>query len=78
MLTLPSLSQLLEVGDVEEYPYNRSFAEAKNDPIFVLHTSGSTGKRSLLVSSKAPADLFRDTEASHLHTRLGIKDVANV
>jgi acyl-coenzyme A synthetase/AMP-(fatty) acid ligase len=48
MMTLPSLSQLLEVGDVEEYPYKKtgSFAEAKNDPLFVLHTSGSTGKQS--------------------------------
>ena len=44
MMTLPSLPQLLEVGDVKEYPYERTFAEAKNDPILVLHTSGSTGK----------------------------------
>jgi acyl-coenzyme A synthetase/AMP-(fatty) acid ligase len=47
MMTLPSLSQLLEVGDVQEYPYKKkSFAEAKSDPLFVLHTSGSTGKQS--------------------------------
>jgi acyl-coenzyme A synthetase/AMP-(fatty) acid ligase len=41
--TLPSLQQLLEVGDVEEYPYKKSFEEARKDPAFVLHTSGSTG-----------------------------------
>jgi acyl-coenzyme A synthetase/AMP-(fatty) acid ligase len=33
----------LEVEKIEEYPYEKSFAEAKSDPAFVLHTSGSTG-----------------------------------
>ncbi|KAF1940667.1 ochratoxin A non-ribosomal peptide synthetase [Clathrospora elynae] len=42
-MTLPSLQELLEVGDVAEYPYEKAFAEAKDDPIIVLHTSGSTG-----------------------------------
>jgi acyl-coenzyme A synthetase/AMP-(fatty) acid ligase len=42
-MVLPSLQQLLEVRDIEEYPYEKSFAQAKSDPAFVLHTSGSTG-----------------------------------
>ncbi|UPX12162.1 uncharacterized protein EKO05_0002728 [Ascochyta rabiei] len=41
--TLPSLDVLLNVGDVEDIPFMKTFEEAKNDPIFVLHTSGSTG-----------------------------------
>jgi acyl-coenzyme A synthetase/AMP-(fatty) acid ligase len=45
-MTLPSLSELLQVGDVEEYPYTKNYAAVKDDPIFVLHTSGSTGKQS--------------------------------
>lgn len=47
-MTLPSLQQLLEVENVEEYPYEKSFAEAKSDPAFVLHTSGSTGNYSFI------------------------------
>lgn len=43
-MTLPSLQQLLEVTNVEEYPYEKTFAEAQNDPAFVMHTSGSTGR----------------------------------
>ncbi|KAF2203122.1 ochratoxin A non-ribosomal peptide synthetase [Delitschia confertaspora ATCC 74209] len=42
-MTLPSLTQLLEADNVEEYPYEKSFEEARADPAFVLHTSGSTG-----------------------------------
>ncbi|KAK5015039.1 hypothetical protein LTR39_002826, partial [Cryomyces antarcticus] len=29
--------------EVELYPYTKSFDEAENDPVIVLHTSGSTG-----------------------------------
>ncbi|KAH7092027.1 ochratoxin A non-ribosomal peptide synthetase [Paraphoma chrysanthemicola] len=42
-MTLPSLNQLLQEESVEEYPFDKTFAESRNDPIFVLHTSGSTG-----------------------------------
>ncbi|EDU49070.1 ochratoxin A non-ribosomal peptide synthetase [Pyrenophora tritici-repentis Pt-1C-BFP] len=42
-LTLPELGQLLDVGDVEEYLYTKTFEEAKRDPVHVLHTSGTTG-----------------------------------
>lgn len=40
---LPSLPELLKATNVNPYPYDRSSEEARNDPIFVLHTSGSTG-----------------------------------
>jgi acyl-coenzyme A synthetase/AMP-(fatty) acid ligase len=42
-MTLPSLNQLLQVESVKEYPFEKTFAESRNDPVFVLHTSGSTG-----------------------------------
>jgi hypothetical protein len=28
----------------EFYPFTKSFADARNDPIVVLHSSGSTGQ----------------------------------
>ncbi|GAM37529.1 hypothetical protein TCE0_024f07522 [Talaromyces pinophilus] len=42
-LVIPTLEELLQEEDVPPYPYEKSYEEAKNDPIFVLHTSGSTG-----------------------------------
>ncbi|KAM4065705.1 male sterility protein [Hirsutella rhossiliensis] len=42
VVCLPSLEQLLEKFS-EPFPYSKTFAEARNDPFVVLHTSGSTG-----------------------------------
>ncbi|KAJ5674190.1 NRPS-like enzyme [Penicillium macrosclerotiorum] len=39
--TLPSLLDLFEVH--QDFPYLKSYEEGKNDPMFVLHTSGTTG-----------------------------------
>ncbi|KAL4936564.1 hypothetical protein BDV06DRAFT_233299 [Aspergillus oleicola] len=39
---IPSLDALLLSENVP-YPYEKTFEEARNDPVFVLHTSGSTG-----------------------------------
>ncbi|EED17424.1 NRPS-like enzyme, putative [Talaromyces stipitatus ATCC 10500] len=42
---IPSLRDLLDSSDgtPEDYPYEKSYEEAKDEPIFILHTSGSTG-----------------------------------
>ncbi|KIW12711.1 hypothetical protein PV08_09989 [Exophiala spinifera] len=40
---IPSLADLLDLELVPNYPYFKSFDIAKSDPIFILHTSGSTG-----------------------------------
>lgn len=40
---LPSLGELVAAQDVKPYAYIRDSEDARNDPIFVLHTSGSTG-----------------------------------
>ncbi|KIX96004.1 uncharacterized protein Z520_08259 [Fonsecaea multimorphosa CBS 102226] len=42
-LNLPSLFDLLDKVNVPRYPYDKTFEEARWDPILVLHTSGSTG-----------------------------------
>ncbi len=41
--SLPDLDYFLEPGKVLNYPYNKTFDEARLDPLVVLHTSGSTG-----------------------------------
>jgi acyl-CoA synthetase (AMP-forming)/AMP-acid ligase II len=43
ILTIPSLSELLDLDTVPEYPFERSTYDHRTDPILVLHTSGSTG-----------------------------------
>ncbi|KAH6696768.1 putative NRPS-like enzyme [Leptodontidium sp. MPI-SDFR-AT-0119] len=42
-LEIPALTELLSASDTPLYPYNAVYEEVKNDPIFILHTSGSTG-----------------------------------
>ena len=41
--TVPSFDEMLN-STVEHYPYDKEFSEAKDDPVVVLHSSGSTGK----------------------------------
>ena len=43
-LQVPALVDLLSPTNVRDYPYDAVYEDAKNDPIFVLHTSGSTGQ----------------------------------
>ena len=45
-IVLPSLDTLLEPAGVESYHYSKTFEEASDDPILILHTSGTTGKSS--------------------------------
>jgi thioester reductase-like protein/acyl-coenzyme A synthetase/AMP-(fatty) acid ligase/aryl carrier-like protein len=44
-LIIPTLDELLDLNPerVRAVTYQRSFEDAKTDPIFILHTSGSTG-----------------------------------
>ena len=39
---IPSLAELLE-KDYPQFPYMKTFEEARSDPLVVVHTSGSTG-----------------------------------
>ncbi|KAJ0423276.1 hypothetical protein BJY00DRAFT_310406 [Aspergillus carlsbadensis] len=44
IIRIPSLDELLRSEYVPRYPYDKAFVEARHEPLFVLHTSGSTGK----------------------------------
>lgn len=44
IVVIPALAQLLEAEATDHIAFVKTFADAKDDPIFVLHTSGSTGK----------------------------------
>lgn len=71
-LSLPSLEDLLNIGDVDDIPFPKSFVEAKNDAIFVLHTSGSTGE-SVRIYLGLHTKSCRYAEASDIHSRLGVE-----
>jgi len=40
---IPLLQELLELEGISQYPYVKTYEEAKDDPILVMHTSGTTG-----------------------------------
>lgn len=40
---IPSINDMLH-AETEHYPYTKAFEEAKDDPIIILHSSGSTGQ----------------------------------
>jgi hypothetical protein len=42
LLTAPELGDWFNDDDAEAYPYNKTFEEAKNDPIMTFHTSGTS------------------------------------
>ncbi|KAI0522070.1 hypothetical protein F5B22DRAFT_660436 [Xylaria bambusicola] len=41
--TIPALKELVDSCVVENYPYSKSFEDARHDECLVLHTAGSTG-----------------------------------
>lgn len=41
--TVPSFDEMM-ISDPDPYPYNKSFHESRDDPVVVLHSSGSTGE----------------------------------
>ena len=41
--TLPPLEHWLEDGEVDEYPFDRSWDDIKSEACFVIHSSGTTG-----------------------------------
>lgn len=42
-LQIPTLDDLL-ASDAVHYPYDKTFNQAQNDPILVVHSSGTTGE----------------------------------
>lgn len=41
--TVPSFDEMLS-SSAGHFPYDKKFSEAKDDPVVVLHSSGSTGR----------------------------------
>lgn len=59
----PNLQHWLEDGPVDPYPYTKSFAEARFDPLVVMHTSGTTGLPKPIIETHgtaSPIDAFQD------------------
>src|SRR6266536_995993 len=44
ILALTDLEYFLTGDAVENYPFDKSWEEFKNDPILIMHNSGTTGK----------------------------------
>ncbi|KAI2640771.1 hypothetical protein GGS26DRAFT_539733 [Hypomontagnella submonticulosa] len=61
-IELPDMRYWLEeVPDEKNYPYMKTFSEAKAEPFIVLHTSGSTGLPKPIIQTHgtiSPIDLF--------------------
>ncbi|EOA83950.1 uncharacterized protein SETTUDRAFT_138651 [Exserohilum turcica Et28A] len=41
--SVPSVEELFSRDEVERYPFSKTFAEHKHEPLICLHTSGTTG-----------------------------------
>ena len=64
-----SLDEMLQ-GRTEHYPYDETFAKAVQNPILVLHSSGSTGKATRSSNKHlAEKDRYREPQAHHHEPR---------
>ncbi|RYP62047.1 hypothetical protein DL769_007472 [Monosporascus sp. CRB-8-3] len=58
---IPSFNGMIN-STPEHFPYEKDFEEARDDPILVLHSSGSTGNTSEILQEPNGIDLFKDLE----------------
>lgn len=72
---LPTLEELLASETIDRFPWDKSYADVCNEPLLVLHTSGSTGnpkpvdvKHSLIASIDAQ-QLFPDVDNRYVTAR---------
>jgi acyl-CoA synthetase (AMP-forming)/AMP-acid ligase II len=80
-LTTPSVQELLEIR-YPHYPYNKSFEEAKHEPLLAYHSAGSTGMPKVYVwnhdyaathikmSQLEPPPGFESTDQYHTENRV--------
>ena len=68
---VPELDELLNEEPVPAYPYNKTFEEARQEPLVVLHTSGSTGLPKPIVLKHG---LMATIDAHHLIKPLDSRD----
>ena len=43
-LVIPGVGEWFNRDEPTPYPYDKTYAEAKDDPTIIFHTSGTTGK----------------------------------
>ena len=48
-VTLPNVEFFLNESSVEQYPYSKTWEEARKDPYVVMHSSGTTGTPKVLI-----------------------------
>ncbi|KAF2138742.1 uncharacterized protein K452DRAFT_300824 [Aplosporella prunicola CBS 121167] len=70
VITIPELEELVNGEQVNYYPYGKSWEEAKNDPIHVNHTSGTTGFPKPVVWTNAIGATF-DRDSLHMAENIG-------
>ena len=70
-IPMPSLDELLE-SSPKHYPYIKHFEEVEDDPIIIVHTSGSTGKvpQSARSFTKHKSQVTRNLSRSLMELRL--------
>ncbi|RFU26072.1 hypothetical protein B7463_g10277, partial [Scytalidium lignicola] len=57
-IDLPDLDHFLDPEPVPHYPYNKTWDVGRNEPCWVLHTSGSTGHPKPIVRNLASVSCF--------------------
>ena len=69
---VPSFEEMISAPGPYEYPYNKSWEEARLDPILICHTSGSTGKSYMDRVNILTVDLMkRRSQANNLQSHVG-------
>jgi acyl-coenzyme A synthetase/AMP-(fatty) acid ligase len=65
---IPSFEEMLS-STPEHYPYQKSFEKARDDPVVVLHSSGSTGMNQTTYSTTiVELTEKRAAEANHTYS----------
>jgi hypothetical protein len=85
ILALPDFETFVADEKVEKYPYKLTWEESKHDPVFIVHTSGSTGKSTcpaqaltLTLYRPSKADSFYFLHDVHLQSRGLLAEVAKL
>lgn len=72
--SFPSLKWCLDADGALDYPYNKTWEEAKDDEILIIHTSGTTGE---ILESHIPVmvlteAMIRISKGHMVHQRLPV------